>query len=217
MTQRVARRDKLAQKGRMSKDKVVTKSEVRAMIRSNNNLVVEDKVTYTQQTGGVDFTGTGTVFDLCAALSRGDAAIDQFTGQQLNPISLTIRLGWNTTQAFSTCRLMVFQWADASVPVASGLYQFLGTNLAPYSPLFWTNHPKIHVLCDETTTIFPVAGSQAATNMILRCNKMKKIYFDATAAVSYQMNGLYAVAVSDDGIAAYPQLDFISELRFQDA
>jgi hypothetical protein len=201
----------------MSKDNVVTKSEVRAMIRSNNNLVIEDKVTYTQQTGGVDFTGTGTVFDLCAALTRGDNAINQFTGQQINPTSLTIRACWNTTQPFSSCRLMVFQWADASVPLAVGLFQILGSNLAPYSPLFWTNHPKIHVLCDELTTLFPVAGSTAATNVILRCNKMKKIFFDTSAAIAYQMNGLYAVAVSDDGLVAFPQLDFISELRFHDA
>jgi hypothetical protein len=216
MTQRAARREKLASKGRKDKQERITKAEVRAMIRSNNNLVLERKVTYTRQSGGVDFNAAGTVFDLTAALTRGDAAVDQFQGNIIYPKSLVMRCGWNTSQTFSQLRLMVFQWEDASVPTGSGVFALLGFNLAPFSPLLWTNEPKIHVLCDEITTLFPVAGSSAATNFVLSVDKMKPIFF-ASGSTLMQKNGLYAIAVSDDGVPLYPQLDFISELRFTDA
>lgn len=187
------------------------------MIRSSVALNLEEKVTYTQQTGSVDYTATGTVFDLTAGLARGDGAIDNFTGDIIRPTRLLMKCCWSTNQVFSSLRLLIFQWEDASVPVGAGIFAFIGSTLAPFSPLLWTNVPKIHVLYDELTTIFPSPpGGYAATNLIINITKMRPIYF-ASGSTIMQKNGLYAVAISDDGLVVYPVLDFISELLFTDA
>jgi hypothetical protein len=210
----MARREKLAAKGRKGKMEPISKAEVRQMIRSTIEQDIEKKVTYTRQQGSVDFVGI--VLDLTAGLTRGDGAIDEFTGNTLRPEHLRILASWSTGQSFTSARIIVFQWADSSVPVAAGILQYTGASNAPFSPLYWNNVPLIHVLYDELTTLFPVAGSFAATNLVINIEGMSNIFYPTGSTIP-QKNGLYMCAISDDGVIAYPQFTFISELRFTDA
>jgi hypothetical protein len=210
----MARREKQATKRVQGRKQPISKAEVRQMIQSSIEQVVEQKVTYTRQQGSVDFAGI--TLDLTAGLTRGDGAMDEFTGNIIRPESLKILASWSTGQSHTTARIIVFQWKDASVPVAPGILQYTGASNAPFSPLFWTNVPLIHVLYDELTTIFPVAGSFAATNLVINITKMRPISYPVGGTIP-QKNGLYMCAITDDGIIAYPQLTFISELRFTDA
>lgn len=211
----MARREKLVAKGRKGKMEPVSKAEVRQMIRANTAEVVEKKVVYTTQNGGIDITGS--VFSLTAGISHGDGAIGQFAGNIVKPVHLKINVEWSTNQQFTTARLIVFQWADSTVPASTGILQYTGSVIAPLSPLYWANVPLIHVLYDELTSLFPVAGSYAATNLVVNVSKMKKIWMNGSGAPSPQKNGLYVIAITDDSVATYPQLKFISELRFTDA
>jgi len=193
----------------------VTRNEVAAMIRSNLALNIEKKVTYVTQNGGIDYNGT--IFSATAALVRGDDAVDQFTGNVIRPFRLVIRGVWDTNQTYSSCRFIVFQWLDASVPTAPGILQTTGSQNAPQSPLKWTNVHKIHVLYDERTVLAPVAGSHMAgmfNCMLTNCFRNIQFPVGGTAP---QMNGIYMLAINDDGAPAYPQLLFHTELEYTDA
>lgn len=185
------------------------------MIRANNNMIVETKVTYTTQQGGIDYNGS--IYNMAGAWTRGDGAVDQYTGNLVKPKQLTIRGTWSTTQSHSALRLVVFQWADSTIPAPSGILNYIGGVLAPESGLYWTNVHKIHVLYDEKTVLFPVAGSTAAGQFFCNITAGFKPIQVAVTSNLPQMNGLFVVAVSDDAIPAYPQLYFVSELRFTDA
>jgi hypothetical protein len=216
-TQQARVRTRTRKRGpKKSQNQVVTKREVAAMIRANNKLVVETKVTYTQQSGGIDYNGS--VFNLTAALNRGDQPLDEFTGDLIRPSQLVIRGTWSTNQTYTTCRFMVFQWLDASIPVPSGILYNVGSALSPESSLYWTNVHKIHVLYDEKTVIFPVAGSYAAGQFLVRLNNcFRTIQYPALGPLQPQMSGIYAIAITNDAIPTYPQLEYISELRYSDA
>lgn len=185
------------------------------MIRSNLAVNIEKKVTYTTQNGGIDYNGT--IFSIAAGLTRGDEAVDQFTGNLIRPTRLRIRGLWSTTQTYSSCRFMVFQWADDLVPTPGGMLQYTTTQLAPESPVLWTNVHKIHVLYDERTVIAPVAGSLAVGQFNCMINGPFRTVQYPAGGLLPQHNGIYAIAISDDGVPAYPQLLFISELEFTDA
>lgn len=192
--------------------------EVQRLVRTSLARQIETKVTYTTQSGGIDYSGS--VFNMCSALTKADGAIDAYTGNLLRPSYLRLKYSWNTGQTYNTVRIFVFQFEDASSPAASGILQYTATNLAPHSPINWLNHHKIHVLADHVHTIFPVAGSYAACSGELEVpgNRLKTIQMpNSGGGATPQMNGLYALAISDDSAPSYPQLEFISELQFTDA
>lgn len=209
------RRGKYRRQGNGS-HKPIDRSEVLAMIKANNKLMIEPKVTHLTQNGGVD--AFGSIFNLTSNLTRGDGAVDQFTGNLLRPSMLRIIGTWSTGQTHNTCRVIVFQWLDASLPTAAGIINVTGSPLAPFSPLLWANVHKIHVLYDEVTTLFPVAGSFSAASFNCRLmNCFKTIEMPTGASPVPQMAGLYILAVDDDLVPAFPQLVFQAELRFTDA
>jgi len=192
----------------------LTKAQVSQLVRQEINSQVEAKVTYIRNSVGVDYNGT--IFDLSNNLTRGDAAQDQFTGNLIRPRSVKVNYTLSTNQTYTTMRLILFRWMDASVPAAAGILQFPGSTLAPHSPLNWTNVHKIKVLYDKTSVMFPVAGSYAACNHEFKLGPQPTIQFD-TAGTNQQMNGLYMLVISDDIIPAYPFVHFWAETRFTDA
>ncbi len=196
-------------------NKPVTHSEVLSMIRANNKLMIEDKVTYTTQNGGIDYNGS--VLSMTAGLIRGDAAVDQFTGNLLRPSSLNILGTVSTNQTFNTVRLLLFQWQDASAPVPAGVMQFIGSANAPFAPILWSNHHKVHVLHDQLISIAPVAGSYAIKNFRIHVSGGFKTIQVQTGGTLIQNYGIYLLLISDDGAPVYPQVLFDSELRFTDA
>lgn len=187
-----------------------------ALIKANDKLLIEEKVTYVTQLGGVDFGGT--MISLTAALGRGDLPVDNFTGNMINPKSLRIRGRWSSQQIFSGCRVIVFQWLDASYPAPNGILQYIGSTYAPYSPFHWNNHHKIHVLYDHRIMLFQrTTTSYAAETFDVSLRDCFRPVQFTTASTTPQMNGLYCLVISDDGAVTYPECEFISELRFLDA
>ncbi len=186
------------------------------MIRANDKLLLEEKVTYTTQLGGVDFGGTMIL--LTAALARGDGPVDNFTGNKINPKSLIIRGRWSSQQIFSHCRVIVFQWLDATNPAPSGILQYTGSTQAPNSPFNWINVHKIHVLYDHRIMLFQrtAATYDAQTFTVMLRDCFKPIQF-STSTTTPQMYGLYCLVISDDGAVNYPECEFVSELRYMDA
>lgn len=128
-----------------------------------------------------------------------------------------MRFTYSTAQAFSTVRLMMFRWLDASVPTPSGLLANTGDARAPHSPLFWTNVHKIKVVHDWILALKPrVASGYDAHFDVLTAGGFPAIQF-ANGTIDIQLNGLYVLLISDDIIGTAPQCTFVSELIFTDA
>ncbi len=177
---------------------------------------IEDKVTYTTQAGGIDYNGS--VFNLLSALTRADGSVDAFTGNLIRPKMISVYGEVSTNQTHTAMRLVLFQLADASSPAPSGIFEQTANALAPFSAIYWTNVHKIHVLADDLITLFPVAGSYAVKGFrFVIKSGLRTVQFPTSSTSIPQMNGIYLAAISDDGLASYPQLNFISEVRFSDA
>lgn len=185
------------------------------MIRANNKLVIENKVTYAYQNASVDWAGT--IQSATVSIARGDDPIGYFTGNIIRPMRLRLRGTWSTSQTHSACRVIIFQWLDASTPAVTGVLWGPSSIYAPESPFLWTNVHKIHVLYDEKTVMFPVAGSYAAAPISCDLsNCFKPIQF-ASGSTQPQMYGIYALYITDDSVPAYPNLTVVSELTYTDA
>lgn len=176
---------------------------------------IERKVSYVSG-DAVSVTATGQVISATGNIARGDGAVNNMTGNLLTPTRWRLRFTFSTAQAFSTVRILVFQWLDSSIPTASDLLQLTGDARAPHSPLLWINIHKIRVLRDFVTALVPRStGGSDATYHEIDMPGMSPLQFSST--LSPQMNGLYMLLISDDIIGTAPQLTYTSELVFTDA
>lgn len=194
------------------------KRQVRNMIQSMVQEEIEDKVTYVT-TDALGVSNTGQVVNLQTNLVRADVAVNGFTGNLIKPTNLRCRYVWSTDQTFSSVRLLVFQWKDASIPSLSGILQYAGVTLSPLSPLLWSNIHKIKVLYDKTHTLKlrNTTGFDAKYfEFNIPGDRMETIQF-ASGTTLVQMNGIFMIAVSDDSVVSYPSLGLIAELTYSDA
>lgn len=196
---------------------LVTKQQVRNMIASNLQKVIETKVTYINS-GPSNISYTGSITNLLNSLSRGDGSVNQYAGNLLRPESLCCRFYLSTDQNFSTLRIICFQWADASVPTTAGILEFTGGVTAPISPLAWLNHHKVHVLFDIGTCLKNRTAADASYYSIrVKGDKMRTIQMSIAVPNVAQMYGIYFLAISDDSVVNFPQIALYTELRFTDA
>jgi len=192
-------------------------SEMQRMINSEMRRVVEPKVCYVDLfSTGISFSGF--VISLTRTLVAGDGALSECTGLKILPVKLNVRFNMSTTQSYSKMRVVIFQWLDQGVPNATDVLAGVGNSLAPLSPTNWINRSKIVVLHDQLNVLFPrTSGTSAAKSFAITMGGMKPLYFYPGNYVNPQMNGLYLCVVSDDGVAAFPEFEFSSELIFTDA
>jgi hypothetical protein len=113
---------------------------------------------------------------------------------------------------------MIFQWKDASVPVASGLLAFTGSAIAPQSPILWTNRPLINVLYDKVVSLKPrvTSGWDVSLDTKVLQGGMAPVFFASTTTF-IQKNGIYALLITDDAITTFPSINLVTELEFTDA
>lgn len=192
-------------------------SEVQRIVNSSLRANIEEKVSYV--TGNaVSVPYTGVMVSAVGNIARGDGSIDAFTGNLIKPKSLRVRYTWSTDQTYSTCRVLIFRWLDASTPTTSGIFMWSNDARIAYSPLFWTNRRKIKVMYDQAVTLYPhYSGGTAAkyfdTGLI---GGWPDIQF-ASGTTAVQMNGIYIAFVTDDILGTAPQLTYTTELIYTDA
>lgn len=177
---------------------------------------IEPKVTFLT-TDALSVTATGQIVSAIGQISRGDGPINNMTGNLVKPLQWTLRFTYSTAQVFSTVRLLMFQWLDASIPTPAGILQYVGDARAPHSPLLWTNIHKIRKLNDFVRALKPrVASGYDAKYKELNAPGMATVQFSSTS-MDVQMNGLYVLLISDDIIGTAPAITMVSEVRFTDA
>jgi hypothetical protein len=170
--------------------------------------------------GSAGISRNGTIVSVTENLVRGDSSVDQATGTIIKPTYFRFSANANTDQTFSTMRVMLFQWKDASFPAPSGIVNFTGTDRAPHGPVYWVNFRKIRILHDEVVAL-KLRNASGQDNLIIKFSlnlSLEPIQLPLTGAGSVpQMNGLYLLFISDDAVANFPQLVWASELRYTDA
>lgn len=186
------------------------------MVRSILASQIEEKVTFVSG-DAVSVTASGQVVSLTGNLARGDGAINNVTGNKLQPKRLRMRFTYSTAQVFSTVRMLLFQWQDAAVPVPNGILQYIGDARAPASPILWTNHTKVIVKADVVKALEPKAtGGSDACYFDVDIRRFAPIMLDSST-LNPQMNGLYFLIISDDIIGTAPQFTYTTELVYTDA
>lgn len=201
---------------------------------------LEEKVAYYTATGGHDYSGS--VSNLLTNMTRGDTAINNYTGNSIDPKWIRLRYVWSSNQIFNTCRLILFQWKDSSVPVAASLLAITGSAEAPLSYLRSDNRNIFKVLYDETLQLGAGGdgglGYDSQTRIVtVQGKELGKFNVDPDDTIKYQRsitsgllpvefnqsnntvieNGIYLLSISDDGVASYPQLAITAEIWYTDA
>lgn len=202
----------------MGQDVQATRAIVRSEIKKGSDLKYTDN-----SLSNVAVSSTGTLFNVLAQLTRGDAGINNFDGNTITPQGLTVKYTWNTNQSFNTVRVMCVQWFDAAPPATTGILQSGATNTVCISPINITNREFIRVLYDKTQIIAPTAGGDTTPVGFGVCNgqffisakRMKKIRYNVSSN-TIQDGALYILLVSDDTAPSYPGLSLYSRLSFYD-
>ncbi len=192
-------------------------TEIQAAVNSALEANLEKKLcTYS---GGSNILYAGTVISLTANLTRGDASVNECEGILIRPKKLWYSVTWSKTTDYNTVRLIIFRWRDASTPVGSGILQTTGNAYAPLSTINWVNHRKIQVLVDRTDVLYDHGSQVSALNMCGTIHPGKQpIQLPLTGAgATPQMDGLYLLLISDDGLTPNPIADVYTALTFTDA
>lgn len=195
----------------------------RAIVRQEINRRVDLKYT---DFGTLAFNiGTGGVMSsVFFNMSRGDQGRNQFEGNWIRPTGWLFRYYMHTSEIRNCVRILLFQWLDATVPVASGVLQDISAGWGVISPTLVTNRNYIRVLYDRTHQIAPQAGNAGTlggegispvVKVWIPGKKLQKVRFQS-GANTVQRGDLYVLAISDDVILPQPQLTFWSRVTYSD-
>ena len=196
-----------------------TSGTIHQLVRSELRRYIEPKITHVNF--GAQVSANGTIQSLTSNLVQGDGALSNYTGFMVRPEELRVRLSVSTDQSFNTCRFLIFRWKDASDPSPTGILDQVGGGWAPHSAFYWVNRTKIQVLYDNLFALKPRASAgydNKAFDIKLSLKNGPPIMLPAgTSGAKPQMNGIYALMITDDLVPSTPAYVFRSALTYTDA
>lgn len=201
----------------LKKKEIVTKAQVRSMIKSmtlSRDVLEWNYFSVSANTVNVTFSGsTYPLIDV----PQGDTD-SQRGGDALSLISLEVNYGIYASTQTNAVRVIVYQWLPAltagSPPSATSLLLTTGSALSPFSPYSVDQHQQFHILYDETHSV-SVYEPLRLGQIKLKKFPMKSVQFVAGTASG--SSKLFLLVISDDGVAAYPTFSFVSKAYFIDA
>lgn len=167
---------------------------------------------------------TGTIASLLTNLVRGDAGLNNFEGNNIQPQAVFVKYYIHTSQVRNAVRVMIFQWHDSVTPVPAGILQSLVAGLGPVAPTLITNKQYIKVLYDRSHQLAPTAGGDTTVigegvtepvTVYIPGKKLRKVTYQSGANV-VQTGNLYIMHISDDLLAPSPQVTYYSRVTFSD-
>jgi secreted trypsin-like serine protease len=199
---------------------VVTKQQVRQMIRSANDKGLEEK--YLDVAGAAGAISTATGFLSLSTIPQGNTAVSR-VGLEVQPESLEVQYTWlGSADSTNLVRVVIFQWhADDAIdpPSASQLFEqgVLGANLNVVEPYSKPNADLHTILYDKTWSLVNGASStslQVITPWFKIKKRMRPMKFiGATTGTGM----IYAAFVSDSGVVPHPTITHSHRLLFRDA
>ena len=196
-----------------------TSGNLHQLVRSELRRYIEPKIT--RYNYGAQVTANGVVASLTTNMVQGDGAVDNYTGFMVRPEELRVRLSVSTDQTFNTCRFMIFRWKDSALPFPSGVLDQTGGGWAAHSAILWVNRTKIQVLYDNIFALKPRVASgfdNKAFDIKLNLKNGPPIMLPTgTSGAQPQMNGIYALMITDDLVPSTPAYVLRSALTYTDA
>jgi len=218
-----ARADSKTGAGPRKRPRVSQEAQVAAAVRKELRKKTDWKYTDTALVATNVLT-TGGIASLLTNLARGDAGLDDFEGNVINPQAITFKYYMHTSQVRNVVRVMIFQWFDSVTPVPSGVLQSVVTGLGPISPTLITNKNYIKVLYDHTHQFAPTAGGDTTVTgegvtdpvtVYIPGKRLKQVRYQSGNNI-VQDGNIYLLMISDDLVVPSPQVTYYSRITFSD-
>lgn len=171
-------------------------------------------------------TSSGTITSLYSNLVRGDAGLNNFDGNIIQPQAITMKYYLHTSEVRNSVRVMLIQWLETQTPSLTGVIQNGSTGLATISPILVTNKAFVKVLYDRTHQLAPTAADGANAIRGEGITDPVTVYIPGKRlrATRYNQNtntcqsgNLFLLYVSDDGLAPSPQITYYTRVTFSDS
>lgn len=174
-------------------------------------------------TANAAVTSSGTFYPLLANLTRGDNGINNFQGNTIYPKYIQCDWHMNTNQNYNSCRVMIFQWEDASAPSLSTLLANTATGLATICPPNVSAKAQLKVLYDAKVIFAPTASGDSTVlgqgissgSCYIPEKKLKPVRYSA-ATNSVVDNNIFLLVISDDSVPTYPAIFWHTRVAFTD-
>lgn len=202
----------------------VVASTVRREMRKNMDVKYTDlSANFTT----CDASATSTLTSALVNLSRGTAGLNNFQGNDIDPVGFTCKYTCITSPLvaaqYGIVRAVAFQWFDASTPTLAGVLQVTTAGIGIHSPVLVTNKAQIRILYDSLHFISPNAGDTAGivaaggatAKFYIPGSRLKKIRFNSGTG-NVQDGAIYMMFLSDKATNT-PSVAYYTRLSFTDA
>lgn len=174
---------------------------------------------------GVDFSAAGAQFNL-TTIGSG-STVNARTGDKIRVKSVELRYILQVSSSTSTnyVRVIMFQWhpmSTAVAPLPASVLQVTGapTSGGVLSAYSVANFKDYTILYDKTHALVGSSDTQISWPVHFMFTGAKffdrEIHF-AAGSSTVMKNGIYLMAISDDGAAPYPNFTCYSRVRYTDA
>lgn len=201
-----------------------TQQVAQAAVRKELRKISDFKVTDNAQ-NNVSVSASGSMTSLLGNLIRGDAGVNNFDGNVINPCGIRLKYFFNTDQSYNACRIILFQWFDSTVPTAANVLQNTATGLGTISDVLESNKKFIKILHDNTVVIAPTANNAGAIlgqgisdcyDVYIPGKRIRQIKF-ASSSATVQDGNLYCLCISDDSLVSFPGVNWYTRVTFTDS
>lgn len=198
----------------------------REILRITRNKADKNVANADSGTAGTAVPNDGIVTSVLQNIVQGDSSVNNFQGEGITPLGLTVRWEWENSGADSLnmVRIMVIQFfgtGPASPPGAVAYLSNVGGALAPLSNKDWEFRKQFKILADsnaiqlQNDATFVGGNGQAVTGKFyIPGRKIRKIFFGIDGVI--QKNDLAILAITDSEVANHPILKWCSQLVFTD-
>jgi len=153
-----------------------------------------------------------TCYSPMSGITQGLQDLAQRVGDEIRPISFSIKGEIVGADSTNVVRLIVFQWKQETVPVIGDVIQTANVNS-------FYNHDNaglFKILFDRryTTSYNGNDVKQVNVNITKGFNRMVK--YNATSSTQFH-NGIYICLISDSASFNHPGFNLITRVRYTDA
>ncbi len=192
---------------------VVSKAQVKQMIKSALSETQELKIHIVQSTASVDYGGT--IIDL-SSIAQGDSDITR-DGDRILVKEVDFRSFVSPGDATNLMRIILFQWVPDSAtttPLVTNVVQTTGSSTAPVSYRSIDFVKAVKIFHDEIVKVDTYHLIELGKHVIHKRGYDPQIQF--TGATS-RTNGIYMMVISDSAAANHPSIGYYCTLRYTDS
>lgn len=165
----------------------------------------------------------GSVASLYANLVRGSLAFNNFDGDTVIPKYLQVKYAIQSSvpasgNVFNTMRVIIGQSKLIGTPTVANVLDsnFLNTVNAPLALRQFDRLKGYKILYDRIHTQNYLSNYGDVFNVFIPGKRLISTEFTSSGALSITRGDLFIIAVSDDGITDFPDIQFTSRVVFSD-